>query len=303
MLGVVALFLQVQMGTVVRPETVTVGQHFTATVRIRVANGVQLRVPAAPDTSARVDTARAAERHSTAGPEFTETTISYVLAAWDTGVQKLGLGGIGMSSAGRERLVPLADLSVYVKSVLPPDTALRKPKPPRPAVSVSVFNWLVWAIAAGIGLLLGLLGLLTWLWRRRRRSTLDQPEPFAWAEREFAQVESSGWLDGGEPERYAMAMAEIMRRYVSLIDPDVASSLTTREIAAVIHGSAMLPVERVVRVLERVDPLKFAAGRVGREEAARIGGESRLLVADIHQRTTEAQLAATRAADPARAAA
>lgn len=300
MVGLAALFLQVQMGVVVRPETVTVGQHFSATVRVRIPNGVQLRIPAGPDTSARVDTVRAPERRSTAGPQFTETTVSYMLAAWDTGRQKLGLGAIGVSSPAGERTVSLGDLSVYVKSVLPPDTAQRKPKPPRPTVSQNVFNWLPWAVAAVVAML---LGLLAFLWRRRRRAILIEPGPLAWAEREFARVESTGWLDGGESERYAIAMADVARRYLSLIDQALAPSLTTRELAEAMRGSVALPRERLVAFFENVDPLKFAARPIERDDAARIGTEARSLVADIDRCLAEARVAQAEARDQQRAAA
>lgn len=300
MVGLAALFLQVQMGVVVRPETVTVGQHFSATVRIRVPNGVQIRIPTGPDTSAHVDTTHAPERRSAVGPQFTETTVTYMLAAWDTGTQKLGLGAIGVSSPAGERTVSIGNLSVQVKSVLPSDTAQRKPKSPRPTVSQNVFNWLPWAIAAALALLLGLLAFLR---RRRQRATLTEPAPLEWAEREFARIESTGWLEAGESERYAIAMSDVTRRYLSLIDAALASSLTTRELSEAMSASVTLPRERLVALFENVDPLKFAARGIGRDDAVRIGTEARSLVADVDRRLAETRMAEADAPDRQRAAA
>ncbi|MGI8545784.1 MAG: hypothetical protein ACR2M1_00385, partial [Gemmatimonadaceae bacterium] len=131
MLAIAGLWLQVQMGAVVRPETVTVGQHFNATVRIRVPAGAQLQFPSVPDSSAHVDTAGAMQRRVASNSQFSETTVNYVLAAWDTGTQSLGLGDVAVMLPSGQRLASLRALSVYVRSVLPVDTSKRKAKPPR----------------------------------------------------------------------------------------------------------------------------------------------------------------------------
>lgn len=293
MIALAALWLQVQMGTTVRPETVTVGQHFNATVRVRVPNGAQLSFPLSTDSSARVDTAGTATRRSVAGPQFTETTVNYVLAAWDTGTQNLGLGDISIALPSGQRLASLRALSVYVRSVLPADTAQRKPKPPRPTVTQRVVNWLPWAIAAVVALL---LALAYWFWNRRRREGDESVAPLEWAAREFERVEGSGWLAEGMTERYAIAMAGVVRRYLSLIDPRFAASLTTRELASAVEGSP-LPIDRLIALLEEVDPLKFAARRLSRDAAVRAGAEARALVAESHS-ALAAAAATVAVADP-----
>lgn len=298
MIALAALWLQVQMGTTVRPETVSVGQHFNATVRLRVPNGTQLGFPLGTDSSARVDTAGSATRRSVAGPQFTETTVNYVLAAWDTGAQNLGLGDISVALPSGQRLASLRALSVYVKSVLPADTAQRKPKPPRPIVTRRVVNWLPWAIAAVLALL---LALAYWLRGRRRRKGAELLTPLDWAGREFERIEGSGWLAEGMTERYAIAMTAVVRRYLSLVDPRFAASLTTRELASAAAGSP-LPTNRLIALLEEVDPLKFAARRLSRDAAVRAGAEARALVAESDSALTAAAGAAAAAvavADPA----
>lgn len=292
MIALAALWLQVQMGTAVRPETVTVGQHFSATIRVRVPNGAQLGFPPGTDSSARVDTAGSTTRRSVTGPQFTETTVNYVLAAWDTGAQNLGLGDISVTLPTGQRLTSLRALSVYVRSVLPVDTAQRKPRPPRPTVVQRVVNWLPWAIAAAVALL---LALAYWLWSRRRRTGDASLTPFEWADREFQRIEGSGWLGEGMTERYAIAMAGVVRRYLSLVSDRFAASLTTRELATAFAGSPF-PTDRLIALLEEVDPLKFAARRLSREAAVRAGAEARALVAESDRALSAAAASGTTAA-------
>ncbi|HEY7899198.1 MAG TPA: hypothetical protein VIC03_12370, partial [Gemmatimonadaceae bacterium] len=156
-LALVALLLQaasppaqVQLGTAVRPETTTVGQHFVATVRVRVPVGTEVKFPARPDSGVQVDSAGATVRTDSTAGGFTESTMNYVLAAWDTGAQRLGLDSVTVVADGTERIAALNGFSVYVRSVLPVDTALRKPKPFRPVVAGTVINWTPWLIAAAI---------------------------------------------------------------------------------------------------------------------------------------------------------
>ncbi|MGI8509414.1 MAG: hypothetical protein ACR2MQ_08820 [Gemmatimonadaceae bacterium] len=293
MIALAVLLLQVQMGTTVRPETVTVGQHFNVTVRIRVPNGAQLGFPLSTDSSARVDTAASATRRSVAGPQFTETTMNYVLAAWDTGAQHLGLGDVSVGLPSGQRLASLRALSVYVRSVLPIDTAQRKPRPPRPTVAQRVVNWLAWAIVAAVALM---LGLAYWFWSRRRGRGDESLTALNWAEREFERIEGAGWLAEGMTERHAIAMAGVVRRYLALVNHRFAASLTTRELASAVAGSP-LPTDRLIALMEEVDPLKFAARRLSREAAVRTGAEARSLVAESDRALSAA--AASAVADPA----
>lgn len=288
----VTLWLQVQMGTTVVPETVTVGQHFSAMVRVRVPNGTRLVFPTGPDSAARVDSAGSTGRRAVVGSQFTETTVNYVLAAWDTGTQNLGLGDVSVVTASGQQLASLRALSVYVRSVLPVDTAQRKPKPPRPVVPLGVVDWLAWAVAALVALL---LALAYWLWNRRRRGRDKSLTPLEWAEREFVRIEGSSWLEEGVTEWYAIAMATVVRGYLSRIDPGFAASLTTRELAEAVVSSS-LPGDRLIALLEEVDPLKFAAQRMSRDAAVRAGTEARAVVGESDRALVAIRAAAVAAA-------
>lgn len=281
---------RVQAGVAVHPDTVTVGEHFTAVVRVRVPDGVRVLFPARPDTGAHVDTAAPVVRHDSAAPGVTDATASYVLAAWDTGRVALGLDSVIVASGGATRLVPVGG-GVSVRSVLPRDTALRVPKPPRPPIAVGRTDWRPWLAA----LLAAAVAGLAWVaWRRWRRRAATPLAAGAWAAREFARVRSAGWLEHGEADRFAVAMADVLRGYLVRAWPALRPSSTTRELGeALVHVPAVAS-DPVLDLLERVDLVKFAAAHVGAEEARAIGDAAEQRVADAE---------AARAAEAARVAA
>jgi hypothetical protein len=266
---------QVQLGTSVRPETTTVGQHFVATVRVRVPAGTEVRFPVRPDSGAQVDSAGATVRRDSTVGGFTESTMNYVLAAWDTGSQRLGLDSVTIVTDGVERIAALNGFSVYVRSVLPLDTASRKPKPFRPVVLGTVFNWTPWLIAAAI---LALIAIAIIAWRRWRRHSTRGLTPLQLAQREFARIDTQRLVESGETERYAVEMANVVRRYLASVVPAFAASATTREVAAALSSTTVVPAERLIAILDDTDLMKFARERSTAEHALAIGAESRRVV-------------------------
>ena len=284
---------QVQVGTSVRPETTTVGEHFVATVRVRVPVGTQVVFPTRPDTSAHVDSAGGVTRSETTAGGFIESTVNYVLAAWDTGGQRLGLDSLALVGPNGERYVQLKGFSVHVRSVLPADTALRKPKPFRPAIPVAPFDWLPWLIAAAAILLVALLVMIWRRWRRRRALGLT---PLQIAERDFGRVESRRLIESGETEQFAVEMIAVVRRYLASVVPEAAQSATTRELAVALRNSRIVPVQRLIDALDAADLLKFARGRSTPERAREIGAEARRIVSEIHAALEAARVAEAKAA-------
>jgi len=216
MIGAILLFAQLQgslqAGVAVHPDTVTVGEHFTAVARVRAPGHVTIRFPSAPDSGSAIDTAGASTQHDESTAHVSDVSITYVLAAWDTGTVRLQLGDAIIEDGNITRRAPLNSASIYVKSVLPKDTSLRKPKSARPPIEVRPFDWRPWIYAA-LALLAALLAFFLWRWWRRRR---DRPiPPLTWAEREFRRVEALGLLEKGERERYAVLMADVMREYLA----------------------------------------------------------------------------------------
>lgn len=286
---------QVQIGTAVRPETTTVGQHFVATIRVRVPNGTQVVFPSGPDSAAHVDSAGPSTRTQSTAGGFTESTVNYVLAAWDTGGQSLGLDSVVVISPSGQRTAALKGFNVHVRSVLPADTSLRKPKPYRPVVAIQPFNWIPWAIAAAA---IALAGLLIVFWRRWRRRVARGLSPLQLAERDFARIESQRLIESGESERYAVEMVRVLRTYLAATIPAASQAATTHELADSLQRLPIVPGQRLLGVLDVTDLIKFARERSTAERAREIGAEARKIVAD----TNAALVAAAAAAAKAKAA-
>ncbi len=279
---------QVQAGTAVRPETTTVGQHFVATVVVKVPVGIRVNFPTRPDSAAHVDSAGPSVRRDSSAGGFTYATANYTLAAWDTGFQRIGLDTLTVVTSAGARLVPLNGFQVYVRSVLPRDTALRKPKPFRPVVPVPVFNWLPWLIGALIAAVVGVLIYAWRSWRERRARGLG---PFQTAEQEFRRIESENLIAAGAPERHAVLMAGVMRVYLAAVVPPAMRSATTHELAIRLHSANAVPLQRVIAVLDETDRIKFARERSTADRARDIGAEARAIVASVNS-ALEAEAAA-----------
>ena len=277
---------QVQAGTAVRPETTTVGQHFIATIRVRVPSGTQVKFPARPDSSAHVDSAGPVSRTDSNAGGFTESTANYVLAAWDTGSQRLGLDSVTVITSAGERLAALNGFQVYVRSVLPRDTALRQPKPFRPLIAVTAFNWRPWLIAAAAAVL---LAILIFVWRnwRRRLARGDQHHQDDQAQR---------LIESGETERYAVEMVGVLRLYLASVVPDAAQSATTHELAGTLRRTTVVPVQRLIDLLDATDLIKFARERSTADRAREIGAGARRIVTETHAALEAAAAAEAKAA-------
>ena len=268
---------RVQSGTLVRPETTTVGQHFIVTVRVRAPAGARVTFPARPDTAARVDSAAAAVRTDVTANGFTESTVNYVLAAWDTGAQRLGLDSVSVVTGTGVQQVPLGGLEVYVRSVLPRDSALRQPKPFKPVVALSTFNWLPWLIAAAVA---ALIGIIAFAWRAVRRRGARGLTALQVAEREFTRIESERLVEAGQSERYAVEMVEVVRVYLARVLPSAARSTTTYEIATALSRTTVVPAAALLNILRATDLVKFARERITAQSALDIGIAARRIVAE-----------------------
>lgn len=280
--------IPVQLGVNVTSDTVTVGQRFVAILRVRAPKGATIEFPLTSDSASAASptaTQLLGKPAIQSVPDSTGTTMSaaYRLAAWDVGLQRFGLPDIVVKLNGKTGYVSLSDRGVFVKSVLPEDSTLRVPKPPRPAIVVPPFNWLPWLIALA-ALLLALIAWRVWVWYRRRQ--LAPVDPFTAAEREFARIEAMQLIQSGESGRHAALMSDVMRDYLAARVPEIDRSQTSSELLAAgsrVHGVA----KGMGELLWRTDLVKFAGVRVEPDEAERLGTSARAIVKAVEDHLVE----------------
>lgn len=278
----------VQLGVRLTPDTVTVGQKFVVLVKVRAPVGATIAFPTESDSAAKA-TATATQMIGKPAVQTTQDSAgvtgiaAYRLAAWDVESQPLGIGDIVVRLNGKTGYVSLGSTHVFVKSVLPADTAKRVPKPARPPIEIKPFDWLPWLIALAALVVAGILWRL-WVWYRdRKNAPLD---PFTAAEREFARIEAMGLVAAGEGERHAVLMSEAMRDYLSARAPGVERSQTSSELlasASWIHGIA----KGLGDLLWRTDLVKFAAARLEPDEAEKLGVAARNVVSSVETHLVE----------------
>lgn len=288
---------QVQMGTSVQPDTVTVGQHFLVRVRVRAPKGAEIGFPAGPDSGTAVEAVDPKRELGGRDTTAVERTAIYRLVAWSVGPQHVTLGSLVVSAGGTDRRYAIPDLPVLVRSVRPSDSTGRVP---RPARGVIVAPPVLWPWIAG-GLLL--LALLLWLLRRRLRR---RPAPshegrgaLADAQRDFARIDQLALLEAGERGRYVALHIDVLREYLAARIPGSALSLTSTELLEVLRADAPVPLARLVPVLASADLIKYAGWPVTEARARELASETRGIV----EATEEAVLHRAESAEkPERAA-
>jgi hypothetical protein len=280
--------IPVQLGVNVTSDTVTIGQRFIAIIRVRAPKGATIEFPMESDsasTASPTATQLIGKPAIQTVADSTATTMSaaYRLAAWDVGLQRFGLPDVVVKLDGQTGYVSLSDRGVFVKSVLPEDSTLRVPKPPRPAIAIPPFNWLPWLIALA-AVLLGLIAWRVWVWYRRRK--LAPVDPFTAAQREFARIEAMQLIKAGESERHAALMSDVMRDYLAARVPEIERSHTSSELLAAgprVHAAA----KGLGELLWRTDLVKFAGARLAPDEAERLGVSARGIVKAVEDHLVE----------------
>ncbi|MDQ6768582.1 MAG: hypothetical protein M3Z54_01170 [Gemmatimonadota bacterium] len=265
---IAARTLPVQMGYKVSPDTVIIGQSFNLFVKVLAPKGVRFEFPAGPDTTVQNGVRPIELRGEKIVSMLGDTAVAlYHLVAWDVGVQPLRIPDVRVTFGGEERRPPLAGASVFVKSVLPADTALRIPKPPRPVIVLPVFNWWPWlALLAAIIV----ASLLFWAWRRYRNRPQAPVDPYVRAQRDFERIERMGLLENSRGREYLALMVDVAREYLAARVPGVRRSDTTSELLRAMQPRDGVEAE-LPRLLERADLVKFARADVSSEEAREAG--------------------------------
>jgi hypothetical protein len=179
---------------------------------------------------------------------------------------------------------------VVVRSLLPADSAERKPKGARaPVVPPSD----LWRYALLFAVALACVGWYWW-WRRRHRPPprWREPEPFAAADTAFDALDALELPGAGECGRHVIASVDVLRAYLARRFPDLRASFTPHELEGAL-AAAEFPIlpQRVATLLQRESSVRFARAGLGADEAVALARESRSIVGDI-QTAYEARLRA-----------
>ena len=277
--------IPIQSGITLERDTVTVGEVVRLAVRIHAPRGAAINFPVAVDSLGPVqsleppsvrdgaDTASGADRVAT-----------YSLAAWDVGLLPIRLGDVLVQTVQGEQRVSLELPSLFVRTVLPADTALRIPRPARPLLVVRPpIPWWGWALAVLALLLLGLF--LGWRATRRGRAVPRHVDPYAQARTAFGRVERLRLIDAGEPGRYAALMTDVLRRYLAERLDTASLSQTSEELLRAVSGVESVSYEALRELLGTVDSVKFAAAPIGAERARSVGEDAKAIVREEHDRS------------------
>ena len=279
--------ITVQAGAVVDRDTVTVGDVVRLTVRVRAPLGATINFPTGLDSLAPVQALEPPVVQDGADSSVVDRVATYRLSAWDVGAQPIRLGDVVVQADDGDRRVALVLPTLFVRSVLPADSAQRVPKPARGLLDVRApVPWWWWALA---GLAVLAIGLLLWWWiRRRRRGARPTGDPFADAEAGFARIERLKLPEAGEPGRHAALMTDVVRRYLAARHESASLAQTSGELLAEIRGVRTVPFDRLRRVLDEVDPVKFAAAPLAAARARELGEEAKAIVREERARAAAA---------------
>lgn len=304
MIALLAVLLQVQSAPLldrapmvrvrVSPERPAVGEPITVELRVQAPRGTLVRFPVLPDTGTRIEPLDPRSLTGGETADGVEQVATYRLIAWDTGSVAPAFTDVTLERDGRVTRVPVELGELRIRSVLPADSAARRPKPPREALDAPTGAWRAWVAAAVVAL------LAAWGWRaaRRRaraRQTMD-PGPLARARAAFAHLRALDLSSAGEAGRHALSHGAVMRRYIAERWPTLPAALTARELEERLP-TADIPVlpERLVAVATALEPVAYAAAPIASGEAERLALESTAIVEDLERAWVARQLREQRA--------
>lgn len=297
---------KVRAGSLVRPDTVEVGDPFTFVVTVVVPANARVEWPAIQDTAAVV-AMRAPVKVIDEGTKLgsRRERAEYTLSAWDVGSLPLRMPDAVVRYGQTTMRVPLGDARVFVRSVLPGDSTQHVPKPARDLFERVVPWWQLWWPAL---LVLAAIGLLWWLWRRRKRVRAAAVRPagldaYGRAVHEFDRLDRLGLADAGEAGRYVALALDVMRLYLAQRVSGALLSLTSGELMEVLANDTRIPHDRLWSLLADVDGIKFAARMVSPSRARELAATARGIVDDIEQRERARRAAEEAARKAAEAAA
>jgi hypothetical protein len=274
----------ISTGVTMSKDTVTVGERFEVRVRVRAPADAQINFPDNPDTTGTVQARDPRTIVTTDSTAWLDQTATYHLAAWDVGTQPIRIGNVtvvsSLADSPGNRPVTLATVQVFVRSVLPADSALRVPKPARHLWEVPEFPW--WILAAILAAIAIGLGIWWWMRRRRRPKPAIVIDPYVRAQKEFSRLEAIGLVDAGERTRFVALVVEVLRDYLAARFGDASLALTSRELVAAMRRHPTVPLEHLSRVLHEADLAKFAAFALSEDRARALARDAKGIVEREH---------------------
>jgi hypothetical protein len=141
----------------VAADSVRVGDPFRVTIGVRAPVGATIDFPRELDSAGAVQSLDPVSVRTSADTSAVEQYADYRVAAWDVGKQPIHIDDIVVHAGSATRRIAVTGASIFVKSVLPADSAKRVPKPPRDLFEMNPFAWWLWALLAAIAIALILL--------------------------------------------------------------------------------------------------------------------------------------------------
>ena len=269
-----------RIGAAVSPDTVQVGDPFIMTVTVEVPAGARVTWPIAADSS--VVSMRSDVRVSgTENGAMRRETAEYDLTVWQVGAVKIAIPDIKVTVNNQETVVPLEAPTLFVKTVLPPDTTLQVPKPAKDLLPRVVPWWEVWWPAL---LILALLLLLWLLLRSRKKKRLSSSlDPFARAEHDFQRLDRLALNEAGEQGRFVALAIEVLRTYLSVRVPSATLALTSDELLSTVADDSRVPTQQLLPLLVEGDAIKFGRVPVSGLHARELALEARAVVSAVEQ--------------------
>ncbi len=271
-------------GVRIVPETVTVGAPVTVRVRVQGPSRWTVRPPAPVDTGGVVEPLDPPVVRDSVRGATRVTDVTWRFLAWRPGTHALPVTTLELAATdGATRALPVRG-TIVVASLLPADTALRRPRPPREPMAVPVAWWPRVALVAGLvaALLLAAWGVRRFLARRRDRRVVP-PTPREVAVTAFARLAARDLVAAGETRRHVALAGEILRDFLGA-RLGLPRALATGEALLVAGPAVGAHAEALAECLGRIDRARFATEPLARDDAHAIVAEARRLVEVLDER-------------------
>lgn len=243
-------------------DTLLVGDELVMTITATYPVGTRLYQPAEVNSDGQFLMKKIRLLSSRQISGTMEDRYEIVGSFFATGTQTIpDFGFVWHDSAGTIREVSAPAESVYVKSVLPADTAGLDIKDIIGPQALPGRKWLIFVIILAV---LGALGVGYYLYRRRLAS-MPLPEippepPYEVALRRLTGLKADKLIEKGDFKRYYIELTFILRNYIEGRFGIPAIESTTFELKRSLkHDDLPRPqAEAAVSVLMRADLVKFA---------------------------------------------